>query len=64
MAEAEGPLDFPPTGMPVSLVDPLARAGISILALSAFDTDDLMVKGDRLEDALRVLKDSGHQRSG
>ncbi|GEA14854.1 MAG: uncharacterized protein PWR22_2160 [Moorella sp. (in: firmicutes)] len=56
----EGPLDFSLTGILASLVTPLAKAGISIFAISTYDTDYLLVKEEQLGLAIRVLKQSGH----
>ena len=54
-----GPLDFSLTGIMYSLTKPLAEAQISIFAISTFDTDYLLVKNEKLEDAIKVLKKSG-----
>ncbi len=59
--KVEGPLDFALSGILASLATPLADAGISIFALSTYDTDYLMVKQDRLDAALDVLRQAGHQ---
>ena len=56
-----GTLEFHLTGILASLASPLARAGISIFALSTFDTDYLLVKEDALEPATRALKAEGHK---
>ena len=56
----EGPLDFGLTGILVSVVDPLNKVGISILAVSTFDTDYVMVKDQKVEKALKALKAAGH----
>lgn len=55
-----GPLDFSLIGILASLADPLAKAGISIMAISTFDTDYLMVKEAKLDEAIKVLKAFGH----
>jgi uncharacterized protein len=39
---------------------PLARAGISILALATFDTDYLLVRNPDLSRALGALRSAGH----
>ena len=44
-----GPIPFTTVGVLVSLVQPLADAGISVFASSTFDTDYLLVKDDILE---------------
>lgn len=51
-----GPLDFALTGILAGLTAPLAEAGISIFALSTYDTDYLLVKAERLEAAIAVLQ--------
>jgi hypothetical protein len=53
-------LDFGLTGILASLAYPLARSGISLFAVSTFDTDYLLVKEDRLRDALTTLQAAGH----
>ena len=54
-----GPLDFSLVGILSSLAAPLAAAGISIFAISTYDTDYLLVKADRLDDALASLSEAG-----
>ena len=56
-----GTLEFHLTGILASLASPLAEAGISIFALSTFDTDYLLVKEDVLEPALQTLEAEGHE---
>jgi hypothetical protein len=52
-------------GVLASLVAPLAGAGISLFALSTFDTDDyLLVKEQDLGRALEVLVAAGHAVHG
>lgn len=53
--KVEGPLDFSLTGILSSLALPLARSGISIFALSTYDTDYLLVKENQLQRAIFVL---------
>lgn len=59
--KVHGPLDFSLTGILVSLARPLAEAGISIFALSTYDTDYLLVKETDLDRALAVLTQGGHE---
>ena len=47
-----GPLDFSLTGILSSLTIPLAQAGISVLAISTFDTDYLLVKEAQVDRAV------------
>lgn len=56
----EGPFPFSMTGVLASFLEPLARAGISIFAVSTFDTDYVLVKSDMLTRALEVIQASGH----
>jgi hypothetical protein len=51
----EGPIPFETTGVLAALVGPLADAGISVFALSTYDTDALLVRELQLERALEVL---------
>jgi uncharacterized protein len=56
----KGQLDFALTGVLASLTVPLAGAGISLFAISTFDTDYILVKETNLRDALAALKQAGH----
>ena len=55
-----GPLDFALTGILAALTAPLAEAGISIFALSTYDTDYLMVKTSECQAAQTCLTAAGH----
>jgi len=59
-----GPIPSDATGVLSSLAAPLAEAGISIFALSTFDTDYLLVKADRFGDAAAALKKAGIEVRG
>lgn len=50
-----GPLDFSLTGILASLSKPLAEGGISIFAISTFDTDYLLVKQENLPKSIEIL---------
>lgn len=56
----EGTFDFGATGILASLAAPLAKAGISIFAVSTYDTDYLLVRQGQLEQAVAVLTARGH----
>ena len=58
--EVEGPLDFELTGVIAGLGTALARAGISVMPLATYDTDVILVRADRLEDAAAALRGAGH----
>lgn len=60
MFKVEGPLDFALTGVLASLADPLAKAGISIFALSTYNTDYLLVKEAKVAEAVSALQAAGH----
>ncbi|MBI3654513.1 MAG: ACT domain-containing protein [Acidobacteria bacterium] len=55
-----GTLAFALTGILAALALPLAEAEISIFALSTFDTDYLLVKAEKLQDAIAALLAAGH----
>ncbi len=59
--KVRGPLDFSLVGVFADLAGTLAQAGVSIFALSTFDTDYLLVKSADLPAALDALKRAGHQ---
>lgn len=58
--KVKGPLDFSITGVLASLTIPLARAGVSIFAISTYDTDYVLVKEEALDMTLRALRSVGH----
>jgi hypothetical protein len=55
-----GPIPFTAVGVLASLVQPLAAAGISVFAVSTFDTDYLLVKAADLAPAIDALRQKGH----
>lgn len=55
-----GPLDFALVGILAGLAEVLARAQISIFAISTFDTDYILLKEPQLERAIAALKQAGH----
>ena len=59
--EVRGPLDLAQVGVLAALSKPLADAGVSVFAVSTYDTDYLLVKEDVLEQALSVLSARGHR---
>ncbi len=44
----------------MTYLGPLAKGRISIFAISTYDTDYVMVKGEKLEEAVKVLSAAGH----
>ena len=59
-----GTLDFALTGVLASLASPLAAAGVSIFAVSTYDTDYVLVKKDTLDRAVEALSAAGHHFPG
>ena len=47
-------------GILAAIADPLADAGLSIFAISTFDTDYVLVKAGDLAPALAALEWAGH----
>ena len=60
LLEVAGPLAFTLTGVLASLVVPLAEAGITLFALSTFETDYLLVRERDLGRACDALRGAGH----
>ncbi len=56
----EGPLPFNQIGIMAGLAGPLARANISIFAISTYDTDYIFIKDKDLEATLGILSQEGH----
>jgi hypothetical protein len=54
-----GPLDFSLTGILAALANPLAENGISIFAVSTFDTDYLLVRASDFAKAVSTLEAAG-----
>lgn len=59
--EVLGPLAFSLTGILSGISGVLAQAGVSIFAVSTFDTDYIMVKGDSLENAIAALQQHNYR---
>ena len=54
-----GPLSFSLTGILAAISSVLAEAGVSIFSVSTYNTDYILVKYDRLEDAMEALTGRG-----
>jgi uncharacterized protein len=59
--QVAGPLDFALTGILLSIAAPLAQRGISIFAISTYDTDYVLVPHTSLHDAVDALTAAGHR---
>lgn len=55
-----GPLDFSAVGILAELAGALAEAGISLFAISTYDTDYLLVRTEALAAAVEALARRGH----
>jgi len=58
--KVEGPLDFSLTGILAKISTVLAKAEISIFAISTFDTDYILLKSEKLPFAKKALLKSGY----
>lgn len=56
----KGELDFSLTGVLASLSLPLAGAGVSLFAVSTYDTDWLLLREDDVADAIVAWRGAGH----
>lgn len=56
-----GTIPFSTVGVLASLTAPLAEAGVSVFAVSTFDTDYLLVMAQDLERAIEALRRQGHR---
>ena len=56
-----GPLPLNLVGILAAIADPLAAAGLSIFAISTYETDYVLVKARDLDPALTALRQAGHQ---
>ncbi|MCG8633771.1 MAG: ACT domain-containing protein [Desulfobacterales bacterium] len=59
--KVQGVLEFSLTGILAELSGCLARAGVSIFAVSTYNTDYILVKTQALADATAVLSAAGHK---
>ena len=58
-----GPLPLDLVGIVAAMAEPLAQAGLSIFAISTYETDYVLVKGRDLEAAVATLQRAGHRVS-
>lgn len=59
--EIVGPLDFSMVGVLAKLSTVLADKGISIVAISSFDTDYILVRDAKWNEAITALSDAGYR---
>jgi uncharacterized protein len=60
LMQIEGTMPFTLPGVLASVAAPLADAGISLSAISTYDTDYLLVSDKDLQEATQVLESAGH----
>ena len=58
--KVEGSFSFSAVGVLASIASPLAEAGVSILAVSSYGRDYVLVKQTQLDGALAALVAAGH----
>ncbi len=59
--KVEGPLPFEEVGILLALAEPLASVGVSIFAVSTYDTDYVLVREGDLQRAVNALRATGIQ---
>lgn len=59
--KVQGPLEFSLKGVLASLLNPLAEAGVSVFAVSTYDTDYILLPQYHLATALKTLELAGHR---
>jgi len=57
----EGPFELSIVGILSAVAAPLAGAGASIFAVSTFDTDYVLVRGEQLDLAVDILRENGYR---
>jgi uncharacterized protein len=60
----EGPFPFSQTGILLSFIEPLSRAGIPIFVISTFDTDYVLIQDEFADAALDAVERAGHEPTG
>ena len=58
--EVEGPLDLALTGVLAGLLRPLADGGVSVFAMSTYDTDWVLVPASSTAEARVAFRSAGH----
>ena len=58
--KVHGPFDLSEVGVLAVLVQALAAAGVSVFAVSTFDTDYLLVQCNQLREAVAGLRNASH----
>jgi len=61
MLKVQGPLDFSLIGILASISRVLAQKGISIFAVSTYDTDYILVKNKDIDNVIESLVNEGYE---
>ena len=61
LLKLHGPFPLDTIGVLASVARPLAEAGVSLFALSTFETDYLLVREILVEQAVEALTRAGHE---
>ena len=61
LMRVEGTLDFALVGILSNIAHALAAKNISIFAISTYDTDYVLVKEDKVEEAKEALRGAGYE---
>jgi hypothetical protein len=56
-----GPFALDEAGVLAALAAPLSKAAISIFVISTYDTDYLLVSGQKCDAAISALENEGHR---
>lgn len=57
---AEGPFPLNVVGVAAEFTSILAKANVSVFVVATYETDYILVKGDRMEAAADALRSGGH----
>jgi hypothetical protein len=56
----EGPIPLNTVGIAAEFTSVLAKANVSVFPVATYETDYVLVKGDRIEAAIDALQAAGH----
>ena len=56
----EGPIPLKTVGIAAEFTSVLAKADVSVIPIGTYETDYVLVKGDRIEIAIDALRAAGH----
>jgi uncharacterized protein len=59
-----GTFPFDAIGIMACVINPLRDAGVSVMTYAAFTTDFVLIKLAKLDNAIKALRQAGHQIAG